>query len=585
MRLSGRLISLFAVASLLPLGLLGTGVAVYAYDLALEKVSDDQARFVDGLALSVDTWLSRSFTLLELQAEALPLDSPERRAVARQLIFRQTPGVQIVALLDPRGAALGPALYRTDGDGGVVERDLDQFQDAVAAELPLTQLTVGASYATADDRTFLPVAVPTPDGSAVLCVAVALDELQRWLQAQSGEDLEVGILDESGALLLRSGQALLVEDAVLGLRGISTQSASYPLPGGGQALAASATVPQHGWTVVVAEPMSVVSQARMGILARTLFMALWAAILSAVLGVVMTRQLTRPIFALTDAVRALARGELSRRVEPLGREDELSELGAAFNNMGAALADNAREIAAKNAEIEAFNAELQGRVEERTRQLAEAQAQLIASARLAAVGEMGAGLAHELNNPMAGILGLTQVLRAKRPDDAMLRSIEEQARRCREILHQLQQLSAEQDQAEERWVVVDLREMLQNVLSLVGASLRQRGVEVSLSALPEMRVRADQAALGRALASALISLRALFTSDGGRLVITAPASAAEIGVDILAEGGQDLGGDDWRAAGLGLWSARQVLDRHGGSLRQVDDSGARWALRLPAAEG
>src|SRR4030095_4153924 len=105
---------------------------------------------------------------------------------------------------------------------------------------------------------------------------------------------------------------------------------------------------------------------------------------------------------------------------------------------------NRDTIDQKNREIEAFNVELQKRLDERTRELEEAQVLLIRSARLSAVGQMGAGLAHELNNPLAGILGMVQVVLTRhrgQPDEALLRVIEEQAQRCSQIVAHLLRFS------------------------------------------------------------------------------------------------------------------------------------------------
>ena len=86
--------------------------------------------------------------------------------------------------------------------------------------------------------------------------------------------------------------------------------------------------------------------------------------------------------------------------------------------------------------------ELQQRVAERTKELQQSQARLVQSSRMAAVAQLGAGLAHELNNPIAGILGLAQVAQVQEEGrEELLQAIEGEALRCRDILRALQRFS------------------------------------------------------------------------------------------------------------------------------------------------
>src|SRR5205085_4682035 len=127
--------------------------------------------------------------------------------------------------------------------------------------------------------------------------------------------------------------------------------------------------------------------------------------------------------------------------------DEVGELAGAFNEMAARLQAQVTEIERQNEEIRAWNATLAQKVEDRTRALREAQARLVQAKKLAALGELGAGVAHELNNPLAAVKGFAQLLIAHRaPDDKELKhlkTIEEQAARCSEIVTRLLRFSQE----------------------------------------------------------------------------------------------------------------------------------------------
>src|SRR5207253_7932873 len=134
---------------------------------------------------------------------------------------------------------------------------------------------------------------------------------------------------------------------------------------------------------------------------------------------------------------ALTGRELGHRVGDAGRGDELGDLARAFNAMAA--------------EIERWNRELAQRVEEKTREAREAQDLLLRAQKLAAVGQLGAGVAHEVNNPLAGLLGQVQLLLMQEPADSgrrkKLETIETEAKRIREIVQRLQR-SAEGDEGD-----------------------------------------------------------------------------------------------------------------------------------------
>src|SRR5205823_6201011 len=137
--------------------------------------------------------------------------------------------------------------------------------------------------------------------------------------------------------------------------------------------------------------------------------------------------------------RAVGQGQLDRRVE-VSSGDEVAELAGTFNRMG-------EELHASRAEIERWNRELEGRVVERTRELKEAQAQLVQAQKLAALGQLGAGVAHEIKNPLGGVIGHVQLLLAdKTPehtDYQDLQCIDEAARRASQVVQNLLRFSVQ----------------------------------------------------------------------------------------------------------------------------------------------
>src|SRR5439155_8065817 len=112
--------------------------------------------------------------------------------------------------------------------------------------------------------------------------------------------------------------------------------------------------------------------------------------------------------------------------------DELGALARSFNGMAA--------------DIESWHAELQQRVDARTAELKAAQDQLLQSRKLAAMAALGAGVAHEINNPLTGVVGFAQLLLARKDalDERTVRSlqaIERESLRIREIVDRMASLA------------------------------------------------------------------------------------------------------------------------------------------------
>lgn len=606
MRLRTRFVLLIALAALGPLALLG-GVAIKVSTVrVVAKVTEVQVRTAQALAEHVGSWVDLQTRLLARQVstfDVATLQDDERAALLR-LVYRQNPAVQIVSLTDSAGQPLAPSVYLdAPATGELADRAviddarLRRFAlevEEVRRRTPPGRVGLGEPARREGQAGAVLVLAARLAEGATLGVELDLAPLEARFAVSEGSTERVALLGAGGGPAL--GDSALVDPAAFASLpvGALVDEMRYLAPDGTEVLAASAPVAGTGWRVVVSEPLASTTAAARAITARTAWVMGVAAGVAVVLGLLVSRQVTQPVLALRDAALAVAEGEYGRRVESQPGGGELTELTHAFNFMSRKLQLDRELIATKNAEIEAFNRELQDRVDERTRQLKDAQEQLIRGARLAAVGEMGAGLAHELNNPVAGILGLAQVLAARGGGDAaMLRSIEEQARRCSEIVARMQRFSRlEADRGpvdRHGWDVVDLVAVIEEVLGLVQASYRDRGVELARELGPDLRVRGDRAALRQAIDQVLQSLRAA-AGPGARLFVHGHADEDHVLVDFSLGGAPlRIGQDDWMAAGMSFWAARQALAAHGGLLEEPTlpphgvPTEARWRLRLPRA--
>jgi signal transduction histidine kinase len=292
--------------------------------------------------------------------------------------------------------------------------------------------------------------------------------------------------------------------------------------------------------------------------------------------------------------RALGRGEQNVCVPEEG-VDEVGDLARTFNAMGAEL-DVARR------KLLRWNEELQQKVEERTRELKAAQAALLEAQKLAAIGQLGAGVAHEINNPLAGILGNTQLLMLDRPDGdrdlAVLKKIEVQAKRAKEITANLLRFSQQRQQAD--FKPVDLNRLVKETLTMVETQVKAEGVELAYSladGLPP--VKGDSGHLAQVLLHLVSNARtALLKAPAKKLTVSTAAGQAGRVLLRVTDTGKGIDEkvlprifepffttkDVWSNVGLGLSVSFRVVEEHGGRIDVATEvgKGSTFTVELPA---
>jgi len=210
------------------------------------------------------------------------------------------------------------------------------------------------------------------------------------------------------------------------------------------------------------------------------------------------RVVHRPMHALLDGTRSIAAGNLDTRLPPQSI-GEVHELASAFNLM-------ATQLEAAAHDREEWNRTLEKRVAEKTAQLKKAQDKLVLTEKMVSLGKLSAVVAHEINNPLAGILVTIKLLLRRFPrllegsaseeerknSVAQLELVEKETARCGDIVRNLLLFSRRR---ELQTRMEDLVEILRRCLKLVGhrAQLQQvTVVENFPEGLPRIGCDANQ---------------------------------------------------------------------------------------------
>lgn len=541
--------------------------------------------------------------------------STDERGGALLLVYKQLDDIIVTALLDEAGEGLGPAVYRDGARQGELaahpEATLDVLR-AFAANLPFAQLGPGARTvagapfsAPGMSVPIVPILVPVegqrPNRPWAVAVGLAMRSICADVARGSGDDRDAYMLDAQGRVLCGghrlpagTGAEMELADArARGGRGLVEFRTADGIP-----MLASVISMPRGWSMVVEQNAATVRAPVRAMLWQTLFWAVLSLAVALLAGAWLARRITRPLEQLSATARELGRGNFARRAQVAGR-DELSELAQVFNQMG-------DEVQKREDQIRAWNEELAGRVDERTRELKDAQAQLIQSQKIAAVSVLGAGIAHEINNPLTGVVGLAQVLllRARQRSEAvaeveMLTSIEAQALRIRRIVQTL--LSFTQNYAGEGFAPIKLHNMIDHTLELVQARFAEAKVELAseyTAGSPEIlgnRAQLEQAVLH------LLNNSLKATPAGGCVTVATSIIDGELVRLSVIDNGKGIAPenlekifdpffttkDDWRGEGLGLTVAYRIVEEHHGSIKATSQlgRGTTVSITLPRARG
>jgi two-component system NtrC family sensor kinase len=284
-------------------------------------------------------------------------------------------------------------------------------------------------------------------------------------------------------------------------------------------------------------------------------------------------QISRPIRAMADAAKKITEGDYSQQVE-ISSDDEVGFLAHNFNTM-------VSELVRAHQELKEWAETLERKVEQRTTELRAMQAHLIQSEKLAGVGKLAAGVAHEINNPLTCVLtNSSLILSDLPPDDPRredLQTIVDETLRCRKIVKGLLDFARQTKPQKHQ---LDLNKVTEDVLALVRnqASFQNIAIRTELDPnLPPVLADADQ--MRQVLLNIILNaadampqggslrIRSYPDTDSKRVVLRISDTGPGIPVEIQNKLFEPFFTTKKTGTGLGLAIAYGIMERHKGELK------------------
>ncbi|MFH1268566.1 MAG: ATP-binding protein [Planctomycetota bacterium] len=443
-------------------------------------------------------------------------------------------------------------------------------------------------------------AIRVYDKEGVIVMSAQKDEIAQWIRPNSEtcvschteeEAKDAAVLERSGLARVDNGPKVLRHLTVIENEATCATADCHAHPSDTRVLG----VLDLEMSMAPVDAAIATSQAQFLWTTLTLIV-----IVGVVAAVFIRRVVQRPVFELYEGTRRIADGDLDTRIEVRGRH-ELARLGEAFNQM-------AKDLGAARREVTEWSRRLEEKVVEKTEELSRAQRQVLHMEKMSSLGKLSATVAHELNNPISGMLTYARLVRRElgsQPMDADVREeltgylclVEKECVRCGDIVRNLL-LFAKRTGTE--MAPVDVNEVVERSLMLVRHHLQISGMNLESELLTgDSQIVADAGQLQQALVALLINaVEAMKGLEGEdrEIAVRLRGSDEEVeidvqdtGVGIPAEMVQQIFDpffstkEKENGVGLGLAVVYGIVHRHGGHIEVESEvgQGTVFRLRLP----
>lgn len=320
-----------------------------------------------------------------------------------------------------------------------------------------------------------------------------------------------------------------------------------------------------------------------------LYVGLTAAVILLLTYVLLTRLIVRPLAALTRASERVAAGKETQ--VPIEGTAELARLAVSFNDMQKQLLRDREELRARLEDLEATTTELRA-----------TQRSLVRSEKLASVGRLAAGIAHEIGNPLSAIQGLLELVEGgdldAQTEREFLARVRKETERIHRIIRDLLDFARSEPTAHEVGATCDLAEVVEDAVRLVGPQADLRQITLERRFDPDVpRAVGSPARLAQVVLNLLLNAADAIDGEGairlevggedGWVTLVVHDSGPGIPEEILDHLFEPFvttkpAGE---GTGLGLAVCHTLVEQLGGTLRAENppEGGARFTVRLPAA--
>lgn len=302
-----------------------------------------------------------------------------------------------------------------------------------------------------------------------------------------------------------------------------------------------------------------------------------------------SERISKPLLRLAEAAKQLGEGNYNVKIEVETRDDEIGVLSKVFRDMIVELRES--HIALKT-----WTEVLEEKVEERTKVLKAMQDQLIQTEKLAGIGRLAAGVAHEINNPLTGILTNASLMyddvAEGDPKKADLKVIVEETLRCRKIVKGLLDFARQSPPQKQ---LLSLNEIIEDVITLVRNQTNFRNIKIILELDQQIpKIMADKDQIRQVVLNIVLNA-ADAMPNGGEFTISSRVIDASYIELLFSDTGMGISKEvrekifepfvttKKTGTGLGLSIAYGIIERHKGkiSVESTVGKGTVFKIILP----
>jgi two-component system NtrC family sensor kinase len=311
------------------------------------------------------------------------------------------------------------------------------------------------------------------------------------------------------------------------------------------------------------------------------------------------RFLGRPIQQLIEGTKAISQMELDKPLDIAGSSEELDELAHSFDTMR----DRLRTALG---EINQFTQNLETKVDERTQQLKAAQRKLLQSDRLASLGQLSASVAHEINNPISGVLNLSMLMQRMLKDDGVppnrveefrkyLSQVSSETTRVGRIVSDLLAFSR---RSKPQRAPADLNKIVKMTLSLVEHKMKLNNVALESNLRPDLPAAAcDPSQIQQVVLNLVLNAAEATQSKAEKRVTVSTTAGDGVVLLTVSDNGEGIRPEnlskifdpffttksDAKGVGLGLAVSYGIIEAHGGDIevKSKVGEGTTFIVSLP----